>query len=76
MLYHESTFLEKHSELAKITKHSTALQAAKIARDARVKRLMLGHYSNRYSNKEDFYNEAIKIFKSVILSEDLKNFSI
>ena len=76
MLYHESTFLEKHSELAKITKHSTALQAAKIARDACVKRLMLGHYSNRYSSKEDFYNEAIKIFKSVILSEDLKNFSI
>ena len=76
MLYHESTFLEKHSELAKITKHSTALQAAKIARDACVKRLMLGHYSNRYSSKEDFYKEAIKIFKSVILSEDLKNFSI
>ena len=76
LLYHESTFLEKHSELAKITKHSTALQAAKIANDACVKKLMLGHYSNRYSDKEDFYKEATKIFKSVILSEDLKSFSI
>ena len=76
LLYHESTFLEKHSELAKITKHSTALQAAKIAKDACVKKLMLGHYSNRYSDKEDFYQEATKIFKSVILSEDLKSFSI
>ena len=76
LLYHESTFLEKHSELAKITKHSTALQAAIIARDACVKKLMLGHYSNRYSDKEGFYQEATKIFKSVILSEDLKSFSI
>ena len=76
LLYHESTFLEKHSKLAKITKHSTALQAAKIAKDACVKKLMLGHYSNRYSDKEDFYQEATKIFKSVILSEDLKSFSI
>ena len=76
LLYHESTFLEKHSELAKITKHSTALQAAKIAKGACVKKLMLGHYSNRYSDKEDFYKEANKIFKSVILSEDLESFSI
>ena len=76
LLYHESTFLEKHSELAKITKHSTALQAAKIAKDAGVKNLMLGHYSNRYSDKQDFYKEATKVFKSVILSEDLKSFSI
>ena len=76
LLYHESTFLEKHSELAKTTKHSTALQAAKIAKDACVKKLMLGHYSNRYSDKEGFYQEATKIFKSVILSEDLKSFSI
>ena len=76
LLYHESTFLDKHSELAKITKHSTALQAAKIAKDACVKKLMLGHYSNRYSDKDEFYQEATKIFKSVILSEDLKSFSI
>ena len=76
LLYHESTFLEKHSELAKITKHSTALQAAKIAKDAGVKKLMLGHYSNRYNDKEHFYKEATKIFKSVILSEDFKSFSI
>ena len=76
LLYHESTFLEKHSELAKITKHSTALQAARIAKDASVKKLMLGHYSNRYIKKEDFYKEATQIFKSVILSEDFKSLSI
>ena len=76
LLYHESTFLEKHSELAKITKHSTALQAARIAKDASVKKLMLGHYSNRYRKKEDFYKEATQIFKSVILSEDFKSLSI
>ena len=38
-------------------------------------KLMLGHYSNRYSDKEDFYLEATKT-RTVILSEDLKSFSI
>ena len=49
LLYHEATFLERHANLAKKTKHSTALQAAKIAAAANVKALLLGHYSSRYS---------------------------
>jgi ribonuclease Z len=76
LLYHESTFLELHKELAKKTKHSTAKEAADIAQKAGVKKLMLGHYSNRYSDKNDFIKEASVIFENVILSEDLKSFSI
>ena len=76
LLYHESTFLELHKELAKKTKHSTAKEAADIAQKAGVKKLMLGHYSNRYSDKNDFIEEASVIFENVILSEDLKSFSV
>ncbi len=76
MLYHESTFLDVHQNLAKKTKHSTASQAAKIARLAQVKRLVLGHYSSRYSEKNDFLLEASSIFESVSLASDGKIFDI
>lgn len=76
LLYHEATFLERHANLAKKTKHSTALQAAKIAAAANVKALLLGHYSSRYSEKLDFLKEASKVFDTIFLSEDLKTFSI
>ena len=76
LLYHEATFLEKNSELATKTKHSTAKQAAQIAKMAEVKQLMLGHFSNRYSNKEEFITEASTVFQNVILAEDLKTFTI
>jgi ribonuclease Z len=68
--------LEQHKDLAKKTKHSTAKEAAVIAKKAEVKQLMLGHYSNRYSDKNEFVKEASSIFENVILSEDLKSFSI
>ena len=47
LLYHESTFLSEHQELAEKTKHSTAMEAAQIAKDAKVTALLLGHYSGR-----------------------------
>ena len=70
ILYHESTFLETHSEIAKKTLHSTALDAAKIAKKSEVKKLVLGHYSSRYKNKKAFYDEAVKTFPNVVLSYD------
>jgi ribonuclease Z len=76
LLYHESTFIETNSELAKKTKHSTAFQAATIASKAMVKKLILGHFSNRYSDKKIFIEEASKVYENVILAEDLKTFSV
>ena len=76
LLYHESTFLEKDIDLAVKTKHSTAIQAAKIAKEAKVKKLILGHYSSRYIDKNIFFNEASTIFKDVDLSEDFKTFLV
>lgn len=74
VLYHESTFLEENKELAFPTKHSTAKQAATIARDAQVKHLILGHYSTRYQNIDLFRDEALTIFDSVELGDDGKIF--
>lgn len=73
-LYHESTFLDKHAHLAPPTKHSTAREAATIAKLADVGTLILGHYSTRYDNLEDFRTEAHDIFPHVELAEAGKSF--
>jgi len=72
LLYHESTFLEKHEKLAAPTKHSTAKQAASIAKQAGVSTLLLGHYSTRYDNLKDFKLEAETIFEPIELARDGK----
>lgn len=70
VLYHESTFLESESHLAEKTMHTTAKQAANIAKLAAVKNLLLGHYSTRYGNIELFRTEANEIFENVLLADD------
>jgi len=75
-LYHESTFLNSHEHLCERTKHSTAVHAARIAKEAQVQTLILGHYSTRYSSIELFREEAIKEFDSIELSEDGRVFEI
>lgn len=74
VLYHESTFLEEHIALAFPTKHSTAVQAATIAREANVGKLILGHFSTRYGKISAFKQEAEEVFKSVELADDGKSF--
>jgi ribonuclease Z len=76
LLYHEATFLDAHRNLAKNTKHSTASQAAKIAQLAKVKRLVLGHFSSRYRDKTGFLTEAGSFFDAVELAADGKIFDI
>ncbi len=75
-LYHETTFLNDRETLAETTKHSTAAQAAKIARMAQVKHLIIGHYSSRYKNIETFKTEAQEHFKNTLLAEEGKVFEI
>ena len=75
-LYHETTFLKDKEELANSTKHSTASQAASIAKQANVKQLIIGHYSGRYKNIELFKTEAQVIFKNTLLAEAGKIFEI
>ncbi|MEM7186033.1 MAG: ribonuclease Z [Bacteroidota bacterium] len=73
-LYHESTFLEQHQHLADKTLHSTAKEAAAIAQKAEVGQLILGHYSGRYKDLEQFRTEASEIFENVHLADDGKVF--
>lgn len=62
LIYHESTFMEDMRNRAEQTMHSTAKDAAAIAKDAEAKRLLLGHYSARYKNLEPLLDEARIIF--------------
>jgi len=74
VLYHESTFLDKHAKLAPQTKHSTAKEAAMIAKKANVGTLILGHFSTRYNHLNEFKAEALTIFEQVKLAGDGKTF--
>ena len=76
LLYHESTFLERDREKARLTMHSTAMDAAKIARDAQVNKLIIGHFSSRYENLDLFINEVKHIFQNVELAFDGKDIDI
>lgn len=70
VLYHESTFLDSHEHLCKVTGHSTAKQAATIAKQAEVAQLILGHYSTRYPDLHAFKEEAQTIFADTHLADD------
>lgn len=68
LLYHESTFLEADKLRAAETYHSTASQAASLARDAGAGQLLLGHYSARYRNVQKFADEAALVFPRTVLA--------
>jgi ribonuclease Z len=74
VLYHEATFLQSEEGLAGKTMHSTAKEAATIALKAKVKKLILGHYSTRYENIGLFKEEAEIIFPQVLLADDGRSF--
>ncbi len=62
LLYHEATFGDENEALAKKTGHSTARHAATVARDAGVRRLILGHFSARYKSPSTLEEEARQVF--------------
>ena len=76
LLYHEATFAETELERAKVTYHSTARQAAEIARDAEVKKLVIGHYSSRYNELGVLLKEASEVFHNTELANEGKIFEL
>jgi len=70
VLYHESTFLHEMVSKAEMTMHSTAYEAADIAKQAGVRRLILGHFSARYQDLEPLLVEARRHFSESYLSEE------
>lgn len=70
LLFHETTYLDCHKAEASQRGHSTARQAAAVARDAGAKVLLTGHYSSRYKSDEGFREEALDVFPNVILNRE------
>lgn len=70
----ESTFLDTHRELAREYNHMTAKQAAEIAKEAGVEKLILTHFSARYRDAEELGREAREVFPDTFVAEDFRRF--
>lgn len=70
LLFHEATFAESEAARADQTFHSTARQAAEMARLSGVKQLLIGHFSARYTDERVLIDEAREIFPSTQLAEE------
>jgi len=70
LIYHESTFMEDMRARADQTMHSTAKDAANIAKEANAKRLLLGHFSARYKSLDPLLEEARSIFPQAYLAQE------
>lgn len=70
LLFHEATFAESDAVRARETFHTTASQAASIAREAGVSRLLIGHFSARYDDESQLLKEAAALFPSVSLARE------
>jgi ribonuclease Z len=67
-LYHEATFLDEQAERAQKTFHSTARQAAQLAKEAQVGKLLIGHLSSRYPDSSTFLEEARSVFPQTAMA--------
>ncbi len=76
LLYHESTFMGDAVQRASDTFHTTNLQAAEIAKNTNCKRLLLGHFSTRYTQLEPIQQEAQKVFEHTDLAIEGTTFKI
>jgi len=76
LLYHEATFTHSMLSRAAITHHTTALQAAEIAKTTQAKRLIIGHFSARYKTLNELLDEAQSVFPATELAIEGKTFSI
>lgn len=75
-LYHESTYGEDNLLMAQKYYHSTARQAAMVAREAGVGQLLLGHYSSRYEDEQVLLREAREVFENTHLTDENAVFDV
>lgn len=71
LLFHEATFASDNLGRAKETYHTTAVQAAELARSAEVKKLLIGHFSARYEDESVLLQEAREIFPETLLASEM-----
>lgn len=76
LLVHESAFLETQKDKAVETLHSTALEAAQIAKKAQVKKLVLFHFSARNTEEKEIMDDAKKEFENVFVAKELETIII
>ncbi len=76
LLYHEATFTEDLAARAKETMHSTARQAATLARDAQVGQLLLGHFSSRYKDTDRLLSEALDVFPNTLPAQEGRTYEV
>jgi len=76
LLYHEATFDKSLDQLAAVTGHSTTLDAAKTALDAKVGSLIIGHFSARYKNISFLVEEARSLFPATLAAIDGKSYEV
>lgn len=70
LLYHEATYMHERAPRAEQTRHSTALQAAMQARDAKVEQLCIGHFSASLKDENALLREAQSVFPNTILANE------
>ena len=70
LLYHEATFPDERQLRAAQTAHSTARQAARVARDAQAGRLIIGHFSASIKDEEALLKEAQEVFPQTCLAHE------
>lgn len=75
-LYHEATFLHEMLDRANETHHTTALQAAEVAKLVGAKRLLIGHFSSRYKSLHELLDEAKTVFEETKLAIEGTTFEI
>ena len=75
-LFHEATYTDEHADKCKQTMHSTARQAAAIAKKAAVGQLVIGHYSARVDDHGQFLREAQEVFANTVMAEEQRQYAI
>lgn len=76
LMYHEATFADADKKLARLTGHSTTVQAANAALKANASKLLIGHFSNRYDSAESLCTEARNVFRETFVAEEGKTFEV
>ena len=70
LLFHETTYLDSEAAMAVKNFHSTAREAAEMAKACGARWLLTGHYSSRYSDEEEFRRQAREVFPNVLLNRE------
>lgn len=76
VIYHEATYLHCEQKIARARGHSTAHEAAEVAKAAEARQLIIGHFSTRYKDLTPLLDEARELFPATELAEEGRKFEI